>query len=237
MTERETTAASRPAAGTFPADAASGPTTFAAFAVSRHRLQFDGAGVTTLVTGMGCPLKCRYCLNPICADPDYRPRRFTAEELYETVKIDSLYFEATGGGVTFGGGEPLLQAAFIRDFILYARERGERWRFAVETSLAVPEENLSLLTEPEILIDEFIVDVKDMDAEVYRRYTEREPERMRKNLARLAALCPERITARVPLIPGYNTEAGCDCSERELRGMGIASIDRFRYILPKKKKA
>ncbi len=226
MTERETAAAARSGSSE----------TFAAFAVSRHRLQFDGAGVTTLVTGMGCPLKCRYCLNPICADPDYRPRRFTVEGLYETVEIDSLYFEATGGGVTFGGGEPLLQAAFIRDFSLYARERGALWRFAAETSLAVPEENLRLLLEPEILIDEFIVDVKDMNAEIYRRYTEREPGRMRENLARLAALCPERITARVPLIPGYNTDEDCGRSEAELRGMGIASIDRFRYILPRKKK-
>ena len=226
MTERETVAAAKSVSAR----------TFAAFAVSRHRLAYDGAGVTTLVTGMGCPLKCRYCLNPICADPDYRPRRFSVEALYETVKIDSLYFEATGGGVTFGGGEPLLQAEFIRDFILYARERGARWRFAVETSLAVPEENLALLTAPEILIDEFIVDVKDMNPEIYRRYTEREQGRMRENLARLAALCPERITARVPLIPGYNTNADCERSEKELREMGVASIDRFRYVLREKKK-
>ena len=207
-------------------------TEFAAFAVSRHRLLFDGDGVTTLVGGYGCPLSCRWCINAVCSDPAFRPKRFTAESLFETVKIDSLYFEATGGGVTFGGGEPLLQASFIQDFILYARERGARWRYWLETSLAVPEEALDCLTEPELLIDGFLVDVKDMDPAIYERYTGRPQAAMRKNLSALAALCPDRVTVRVPLIPEYNTEEDCGRSEALLREMGFTRIDRFRYVLP-----
>ena len=49
-------------------------------------------------------------------------------------------------------------------------------------------------------------------------------------LGRLAALCPDRVTARVPLIPGYNTEEDCDRSEAALRAMGFSHIDRFRYV-------
>ena len=86
---------------------------FAAFGISRHRLFRDGQGVTTLVGGIGCPLSCSWCINAVCRDPSYKPKIFTSAELYERLKIDDLYFEATNGGVTFGGGEPLLQAAFI----------------------------------------------------------------------------------------------------------------------------
>ena len=142
--------------------------TFRAFAVSRHRLAYDGAGVTTLVGGYGCPLACRYCINSVCADPSFRPRTYTVSALFDTVRIDDLYFTATGGGVTFGGGEPLLQAPFIAAFIRYAREQGVTWRFNLETSLAVPSALFDALvpegiTAEECPIDEFIVDVKDMD--------------------------------------------------------------------------
>ena len=214
--------------------------TFRAFAVSRHRLAYDGAGVTTLVGGYGCPLACRWCINGVCADPTFRPRTYTVPALYDAVKIDNLYFEATGGGVTFGGGEPLLQAPFIAAFIRYAREQGAVWRFNLETSLAVPPDLFDALIPEGIAqndcpIDEFIVDVKDMDPAIYERYTGRTPEAMRRNLARLAALCPERVTVRVPLIPEYNTDADGDRSEKILRGMGFERIERFTYITNRKR--
>ena len=76
------------------------------FAIIRHRIPTDGDGVTTLVGLKGCPLACKYCLNPQCGTA--KSERLTADELYEKVRIDDLYFIATGGGITFGGGEPLL---------------------------------------------------------------------------------------------------------------------------------
>ena len=210
---------------------------FRAFAVSRHRLAHDGTGVTTLVAGYGCPLSCRWCINGVCSDPHLRPKTFTVPSLYETVKIDGLYFEATGGGVTFGGGEPLLQAPFIDAFIRYAREQGAAWKFNLETSLAVPPELFDALVpqgiaEAECLIDEFIVDVKDMDPAIYEQYTGHPQDRMRRNLARLAALCPGRVTVRVPLIPAYNNNVDRRRSEKELREMGFERIDKFDYVIP-----
>ena len=209
--------------------------TFRAFALSRHRLMFDGEGVTTLVGGYGCPLACRYCINGVCTDPSFRPKIYTVPSLYDAVKIDSLYFEATGGGVTFGGGEPLLQAPFLAAFIRYAKEQGVPWRFSLETSLAVPPALFDALipegiAEADCPVDAFIADIKDMDPAIYERYTKRPQDAMRRNLGRLAALCPDRVTLRVPLIPGYNTEEDCDRSEAALRAMGFSHIDRFRYV-------
>ena len=77
--------------------------------VSRHRIGVDGEeGVTTLVAFHGCPLRCQYCLNPKALSSNGVWKRYTPEELYNHVKQDDLYFRATGGGVTFGGGEPLI---------------------------------------------------------------------------------------------------------------------------------
>ena len=78
--------------------------------IDRHRLTTDGEGVTTLVAFHGCPLHCKYCLNPQCLSPDGVLRTITPSELYSEVEIDDLYFVATGGGICFGGGEPLLHS-------------------------------------------------------------------------------------------------------------------------------
>lgn len=206
----------------------------AVFGISRHRLFRDGQGVTTLVGGYGCPLSCRYCINAVCRDPSFRPKRYTVPELYDRLRIDDLYFEATNGGITFGGGEPLLQSAFIRAFIDYVRGMGKTWRFAVETSLAVPAEALAPLlpSDGAEQIAEWIVDAKDMDPAIYRAYTGLAPDRMKENLRTLAAVCPERVKVRLPLIPEYNADADRDRSEAELRAMGFSSFDRFDYIRP-----
>lgn len=94
------------------------------FAVSRHRLGTDGAGVTTLVGFRGCPLGCRYCLNPECVSDGVKTLYLTPEELYNRVKQDRLYFLATGGGVTFGGGEPLSTPISSRNSAISAAANG-----------------------------------------------------------------------------------------------------------------
>lgn len=199
---------------------------FSSIGVSRHRLGSDGVGVTTLVGGFGCPLDCKYCLNPQCKRHGARFNH-TVEELYRKVVVDDLYFEATGGGVTFGGGEPLLQAEFIRDFIEYTRKEGKNWRFSLETCLAVDEEKLSLLDG---LIDEYIVDIKDMDEGIYRAYTGAELQLMKRNLMHLAE-CKDKVRIKLPLIPDFNLAEDVLRSETELRCMGFERFERLRYII------
>ena len=203
---------------------------FDCIGVSRHRIGTDGVGVTTLVGGHGCPLDCRYCLNPQCKSKNV-PLKLSIDELYERLVIDSLYFSATNGGITFGGGEPLLQAEFIRDFIVYCKQRGEEWRFTLETCLAVPRENLSLLDG---LIDEYVVDIKDMNDDIYRSYTHRSPSEMKANLKHLAPF-NERVTVKIPLIPKYNTTEDTLRSKMELDSLGFSRFECFKYVTEIKK--
>lgn len=193
-------------------------------AVSRHRLQTDGRGVTTLAGFHGCPLRCRYCLNPHSFAENTQVRRLTPLELYEAVKIDELYFLATDGGVTFGGGEPLLYADFIKEFRSLC---GSAWHICAETSLAVPFENVSIAAE---CVDEFFVDCKDSNPDIYRSYTGKDNAITLENLRYLAkTVGAERITVRVPLIPEFNTDEDRQKSVELFRSMGLTRFDLFEY--------
>ena len=198
--------------------------TLPVYALNRLRMGTDGAGVTTLAGCLGCPLDCPKCINPEAKRRDTPVRRLTVEELVEKLSVDSLYFAATGGGVTFGGGEPLIHAPFLAAF---GAAKPEDWRMNVETSLNVPEEALRTVLP---FADCLIVDVKDMNPGIYRAYTGRDAAPMRANLSLLAETCPDRVHLRVPLIPGYNGPDDGDRSERILRRMGFSRIERFGYV-------
>lgn len=195
--------------------------------LSRLRMGIDGPGVTTLVAGAGCPLQCRYCINKALLR-EKQPEWVTAAELYERVKLDDLYFRASGGGLCFGGGEALLHAAFIRAFRAACPAE---WLLCAETSLAVDPGLVKTAAEA---VDLFIVDCKDWDAAIYRRYTGADASLMQENLRLLLALVgPERITVRVPLIPGYNAPEDQARSAEALRALGVTQMELFAYVVKK----
>ena len=200
----------------------------------RLRMATDGAGVTALVGAYGCPLQCKLCINPQTwqGRSDGKPpfERVTPTELYDRVKIDNLYYLATGGGVTFGGGEPLLHTDFITAFRAVVPKE---WRIYAESCLNIPEENLRAAAS---VVDHFFVDIKDMNPAIYRAYTGRDNTLVKSNLALLLSLVgAHRITVRVPSIPDFNTEADTEASVRELQAMGVTSLDRFAYKIPTRK--
>ena len=208
-------------------DAVTQPVTAPVCAIARLRMQTDGKGVTTLVCFHGCPLRCQWCINPFRFAPDTKREIISADTLYNKVKKDALYFLATGGGVTFGGGEPLLYPRFLREF---RNACGCQWHLCAETSLNVPWENVA---EAARCIDMFYVDCKDTDPDIYRRYTGKDNSLVLSNLKKLLALVgPERITVRMPLIPEFNTEENRELSCQRMKAMGITRLDLFSYRLP-----
>ena len=192
--------------------------------ISRHRLATDGDGVTTLVAFQGCPLRCRYCLNPQSLDYDRPFREVTPSELYAETRIDELYFLATGGGVTFGGGEPGLQPAFITEF---RRLCGPQWKIVLETSLNIPAENLKALLG---VADGLIIDIKDCDQDVYEAYTGRTNSRVLENLKFIAGKGRQAdCLVRLPLIPHYNSDDDRAASRAFLESLGYGRFDLFTY--------
>ena len=192
--------------------------------ISRHRIGVDGQGVTTLAAFHGCGLHCRYCLNHRCLESAEGLPLYTPQQLYNLVGVDNLYFIATGGGVCFGGGEPLLRIAFIEEFKNLC---GKSWRLTAETSLQVPQQAVTAATR---VVDYFIVDIKESNPDIYHAYTGGDSQRAWDNLEHLLALTgPERVMVRVPLIPEYNSEDDCAKTVTRLHEMGVKQIDRFNY--------
>ena len=193
--------------------------------IDRHRLGADGRGVTTLAAFHGCPLRCKYCLNRRCLESADGLPAYTPEQLFKYLSIDNLYFIATGGGVCFGGGEPLLHSDFIVEFKELC---GKSWNITVESSLNVPQEAVAAVVD---VVGDFIVDIKESNLDIYRAYTGKEGGRAWDNLRfLLSAVGPRRIMVRVPLIEGYNTEADTAKTIAALTEMGITNIDSFKYL-------
>lgn len=193
--------------------------------ISRHRLATDGQGIRTLLAFHGCPLSCKYCLNPSCLDASSEKTQYkTSEEIIRILRKDALYFLATKGGVTFGGGEPLLHAEFIKEVIENSHEHID---VTLETSLNVPRKNLEVILP---YVQEFIVDIKDMNPQTYKAYTGRDNTQVEENLIWLIEQgFADRIMCRVPLIPNFNDENAQERSIAELKEMGITRFDRFTY--------
>ncbi len=196
--------------------------------IARHRLSTDGDGVTTLVAFHGCPLRCRYCLNPQSLGDGGRFREYSPEQLYAETRIDELYFLATNGGVTFGGGEPCLRPDFIRHF----RELcGESWQINLETSLNVPADNIASLLP---VVNTLIIDIKDMNPEIYRNYTGRGNSIVLPNLRLIANSGRQSdCIIRIPLIPDFNTDADREASRAALEQLGFTRFDLFTYQIRK----
>ena len=196
--------------------------------ISRHRLAIDGEGVTTLVAFHGCPLHCKYCLNPHSLSKETQCIERSVEALIDEVRIDQLYFLATGGGITFGGGEPLLNSAYIKEF---CQQCPKEWRISIESSLNVPRKNVEDVLP---FVKEWIVDIKDMNPEIYKAYSGISNERVIDNLKWIASEHPDllaSISIRLPHIPDYNTDDDRNKSQALLETLGYTKFDRFEYMI------
>jgi pyruvate formate lyase activating enzyme len=192
--------------------------------INRHRIQSDGRGIRTLVAFYGCPLNCTFCINPACHD---KPSNFmTPTEVYDSVKKDDLYFRYSNGGITFGGGEPLLYPTFIKGLCSLCN----KWGYAAETSLNIPIENLKLVVD---VIDTFIIDIKCITQSKYKSYTGRENHLVTTNLIWLANnIDTTNIIIRIPTIPSITDDTDILRAETWLNNHGIRNIDKFTYIEP-----
>ena len=125
-------------------------------------------------------------------------RQMSAAEVLGEVMKDRIFFDESGGGVTFSGGEPLAQAEFLKVLLAGCRARGVHT--AVDTCGHAPREDLAQAVP---LTDLFLYDLKTMDEQQHWEYTGVSNKLILGNLEWLGR-AHENIWLRVPLIPGLN---------------------------------
>ncbi len=125
----------------------------------------------------------------------------TVSEVLDAVWQDRIFYDESGGGVTFSGGEPLRQFKFLRACLEACRARG--LRTAVDTCGFAPLEHL-LAAAP--LADLFLYDLKMMDPAKHRQYTGAPNGPILENLIALGRV-HHQIWVSIPVIPGVNDDA------------------------------
>jgi len=149
--------------------------------------------------------------------------QFVREEIDASEK-DDIYYLMSGGGMVFGGGEPLLHSKFIHKICTLA---DGRWARRIETSLNVPWDYIKPVLYD---MDEWIIDIKDINDDIYKKYTGISNQNMRKNLLRLGnKISTEKIHIRVPKISGYNCAYDVEKSVEWIRENMSIEPEVFEY--------
>ena len=156
----------------------------------------DGPGVRTVVFMQGCPLRCVYCHNPDTWNPE-EGRSIAADELFRQIIKYKPYFN-NSGGVTFSGGEPLLQSEFIARVMKLCREN--HIHTALDTSgCIVSEQAMEVLS----LSDLILLDIKMLTDELYQKYSGCSISNVLTFLSQAEKL-QKQVWVRHVVVPGLN---------------------------------
>ncbi|MDY0101722.1 MAG: glycyl-radical enzyme activating protein [Lentimicrobium sp.] len=186
----------------------------------RHYSVHDGPGIRTAVFLKGCPLRCRWCHNPesqkmlpveivkekrigkkLLEMPETIGKLMPSEQVIEEVLKSRVFFEESGGGVTFTGGEPLMQPDFLMECIRLTKQHN--FQIALDTcGYAQPEQFSTIVAE----VDLVLFDLKHTDSHIHQEFTGAGLELILKNL-QSKAQADKPLVVRIPLIPGFNMSA------------------------------
>ena len=129
-------------------------------------------------------------------------RQMAAAEVMDEIERDVIFYDTSGGGATFSGGEPLAQSEFLLAMLDMCRQR--QVHTAVDTSCYSPPEVIDAVAERANL---FLCDLKHMDTNVHERFTGVGNSLILDNIRRISQAGRE-IIIRFPIIPGFNDDAG-----------------------------
>lgn len=125
----------------------------------------DGPGIRYIAFLQGCPLRCQYCHNPDTWDPS-SGNLLTASEIVEDVKKYKSYIQASNGGFTASGGEPLLQSKFILELFKLLKDEGVHT--AIDTSGYIYNDSVKEALEYTDLV---LLDIKSINRDVFENIT------------------------------------------------------------------
>ena len=155
----------------------------------------DGPGVRVVVFLQGCPLRCLYCHNPENLSLKTEKTLMTPEQVVKKVKRYSSYF-GEEGGVTFSGGEPLLQSEFLLETLKLCKQNGINT--AIDTSGCA--DNFEEILD---YVDTVILDIKAIDANKYKKLTGREINKF-ENFLKVCQQKKKDLWIRQVIVPGFN---------------------------------
>lgn len=150
-------------------------------------------------------------------------RCMSVTDVMNTIERDRTFYEESGGGVTFSGGEPLAQPAFLGDLLRACKKMDIHT--AVDTSGYAAWDILEKI-HPQV--DLFLYDLKLMDDNRHRQYTGVSNRRILENLRALAE-CGVAIVIRFPLIPGINDDMENLCQLGEFLS-ALPGLDRLDVL-------
>lgn len=146
-------------------------------------------------------------------------------EIKKTILKDSIYYETSGGGVTFSGGEALLHAE--RLVPLWKELKQEKISIAVETCGHVPVENVQMAAD---FVDLFLFDLKTMDEDKFQKYAGGCLEIVLSAFRMLCKKMADRVIVRIPVIPRFNDTKESLVSIMEFAaGNGVSRVDMLPY--------
>ena len=139
-----------------------------------------------------CTLFCPHDAREICGN------EYTVDEVFYEIVKDKSFYEASGGGVTFSGGECMLQIDFLEEILKKCKDEGIHT--AVDTAGYVSFDKFERILP---YTDMFLYDVKIADSEKHKKYVGAPNELIIENLKKLISL-GKRVWVRVPVIAGIN---------------------------------
>jgi pyruvate formate lyase activating enzyme len=209
----------------------------------RHYTIHDGPGIRTTVFFKGCPLRCWWCHNPESQEAGIGQvtvrrildgKRFetkslvgsqrSAAEVMKEIDKDSVFYAESGGGVTFSGGEPLMQPGALREIMVLCKQKG--YHIAVDTSGHAEPSSVKMIMD---LADLWLFDLKLMNDARHVEYTGVSNELALKNLETLARAA-NNIIIRFPLIPGITDDSeNLEEISRLMKKLALNRIDILPY--------
>jgi len=168
----------------------------------------DGPGIRTTVFMKGCSLDCWWCHNPESKNSKIEQNisgghleksvigeNYSVDRLFDEIIKDELFYDESGGGVTFSGGEAMLQIDFLVKILKKCKSRGIHT--TIDTSGCCPQENFQKVLP---YTDLFLYDIKLMDSGLHEKYTSEPNQFILSNFKYLIAQ-NVNIQVRIPLIP------------------------------------
>jgi len=168
-----------------------------------------------------CAECCKVCFSQAL---EMKGKYYTTQEIFDEIQKDIIFYQNSGGGVTFSGGEPSLQPAFLLDMLRECKK--EAIHTAVDTSGFVRWQVLRKIAD---YVDLFLYDIKHMNSRKHIEYTGVSNKPILENLRKLAAMKKD-ILITVPLIPGYNDSPGnLICTMDHTKKLGLKKIIFMPY--------